>query len=280
MRSLVSALLGLLALAAAAGGLASAWLDENLVEESGFVALAAPLGKDAQFQAALADSLAQEITANTGLPDRLDSIVEPLIRDAAGKVTGSSLYPAALTETLRLSHAVTFAQAPDPSAPAPAALTLDLGPIVGLVADSVSSALGLEVPVPEDTTIEVASIERGGILSGMADAVREWRLYLAAAGVLAVLAIVLARRRGTALALLGLGVALIGVAGFLAADWVPAVAAGVPGSGAVADVFIRGLASRAGASIAEASSPVIIGGLIAVVIGIVGQAAVGRRRRA
>ena len=280
MRTLVSALLGLLALVAAAGGLASAWLDENLVEESGFIALAAPLAEDADFQTALSESLVQEVTANTGLPEQVQSFVEPLIRDAAGAVTGSSRYPGAWTETLRLSHAVTFAQAPEPSEAAPAILTLDLGPVLGLVAESVGGSVGVDVPVPQETTIEVGSLERGGLLSGIAQGVEPWRLYLTGAAVLGVLALLVARRRGTTLALLGLGVIGIGTLGLLAAAWVPAAAAAVPGTSAIADVFIGGLAERAGADIAVSSTPVIVAGIIGLVLGVVGRLASGRRRRA
>ena len=279
MRTVVSAFLALLSLVITAAGLASAWLDENLVEESGFVALAAPLGDDGDFQAALADSLVEEVAANTGLPEQFDSFVEPLIRDAAGTVTGSSGYSAAWAETLRLSHAFTFAQAPDPSEPAPAILTLDLAPVVGLLADSLNGSLGVEVPIPADTTIDIGALERGGLLSSVAEVVQSWPLFLAGAAVLALLALVIARRRGTTLALLGLGVVGIGMLGYLAADWVPATAARAPGTSAVADVFIRGLAQRAGVDIAASSAPVIIGGLIAVVIGVVGQLALRRRHR-
>jgi hypothetical protein len=280
MRTLLSALLALLALAVGAGGLAAAWVDQNLVEESGFVSLAAPLSDDKDFQTALTDALAQEFTATSGLPEQFQSFVEPLIRDAAGAVSDSSAYPAAWNETLRLSHAFTFAQAPDPADPAPAVLTLDLGPVARLVADGVGGGLGVEVPVPEDTTIDIGSFERGGLLSGFADAVQAWQLYLAGAGVLALLAIVVARRRGTTLALLGLGIAGIGVVGLLADRWLPQIAGEAPGSRAIADVFVRGLAGRAGADIAASSLPVVVGGLIALVIGLAAQLAFGRRRRA
>ncbi len=279
MRTLLSALLALLALAVAAGGLAAAWVDQNLVEESGFVSLAAPLGDDEEFQGALTDALAQEFSANSGLPEQFQSFVEPLIRDAAGAVSESSAYPTAWNETLRLSHAFTFAQAPDPSEPAPAVLTLDLGPVARLVADSVGGGLGVEVPVPEDTTIDIGSVDRGGLLSGFADAVQAWQLYLAGAGVLGLLAIAIARRRGPTLALLGLGVAGIGVVGLLADRWVPRVAGEAPGTSAIADVFVQGLAGRAGADIAASSLPVVVGGLVALAIGVALQLAFGRRRR-
>lgn len=280
MRTFLSALLAVLALVVAAGGVVSAWVNGNVVDEAGFVALAAPLGDDAEFQAALTDSLAQEVTAGAGLPEQLDAFVEPLIRDAAGAVTGSSGYPAAWTETLRLSHAVTLAQAPDPSQQAPAILTLDVGPVVGLVAENVGGTLNVDLQVPDDTTIEIGSFERGGLLSGVADAVQDWRLYLAGAAVLALLALVIARRRGTTLALLGLGMAAIGAVGLLAGRWMPEAAAGAPATSAIAEVFVRGLAERAGADVADSSMPLIAGGLIAVVIGVVAQLAFGRRRRA
>lgn len=280
MRTVASALLALLALIATAGGLACAWVDGNLVEESGFIALAAPLGQDAQFQEALTASVAEDFTTRSGLPDQFDTLVEPLVRDATAAVTASTGYPAAWAEVLRRSHAFTMAHAADPTEPGPALLTLDLAPVAGLVADSVGGSLGIDVPVPEDTTIAIGSIERSGALGVVVDTVQSWPLYLAGAGVLAVLALVVARRRGTTLALLGLGVVVIGIIGTLAVGWVPTAAGRVPGTGAVADVFLGGLADRVGAGIAADSVPVVVAGLAAIALGVVAQLASGRRRRA
>ncbi|MHA7281557.1 hypothetical protein [Arthrobacter sp. TMS2-4] len=280
MRTVVSALLALLALVVAAGGLACAWVDRNLLEEPGFLALAAPLGQDTDFQAALTASVAEDFAANSALPGPVSGLVEPLIRDAAAAVTASSGYQGAWTEVLRRSHSVTLAHAADPSEPAPALLTLDLAPVVDLVAEEVGGRLGLEIPLPEDTTIAVGSVERSGVFGAVVDAVQSWPLYLTGAGVLGLLALTFSRRRGTTLALLGLGVAVIGVLGALAVGWIPAAAAQVPGNSADADVFLGGLGDRIGAAVAADSVPVIIGGLVAVVLGVVGQHAGGRRRRA
>lgn len=279
MRTLLSALTALLALLLAAGGLAAAWVDVNLVEESGFVALAAPLGADQDFQAALGDSLAGEVTANTGLPEQLRSLIEPVIRDAAGAVSSSSGYPTAWAETLRLSHSFTFARAPEPSEDVPAVLTLDLAPIITLLSENVTGRLGVDVPLVEDTTIDIGRVERGGVLSGMSDAVEPWPLYLGAAGIVALLSLVIARRRGTTLSLLGLGVAGIGCIGLLAGAWLPGLAVGAPGTGAVADVFLQGLTGRAAVSIARSSTPIIMIGLLAALVGVAARLALGRRRR-
>ncbi|WP_049830630.1 hypothetical protein [Arthrobacter sp. RIT-PI-e] len=279
MRTLVSALLALLSLVAVAVGLASLWVEQNLVDESGFVALAAPLGDDPAFQGALVDSLVQDVTSDTGLPEQFTAFVEPLVRDAATAVTGSAGYPGAWDRTLRLSHDLTFAQAPDPSEPAPAVLSLDLAPVIDLVTENISSGLGLEVPVPGSTTIEVGSVPRGGTFSAVAEAVQGWPLHLAGAGILAVLALLVARRRGITLALLGLGVVLIGVAGSLLAGILPGIAVAAPGVDGVAEVFVRGLAEQAGTDLAASSIPVVVGGLLATVLGIVVQLVLGRRRR-
>ncbi|WP_104166114.1 hypothetical protein [Arthrobacter sp. SX1312] len=280
MRTVASALLALLALIVTAGGLACAWVDRNVVEEPGFVALAAPLGQDADFQAALTASVAEDFSAHSGLPDPLAALAEPLIRDATAAVTASSGYAGAWTEVLRRSHAVTLAHAADPSDPAPALLTLDLAPVAELVAETVGGSLGLDVPVPADTSIAIGSVERNGLFGAVVDAVQLWPLYLAGAGVLALLALMTARRRGTTLTLLGLGVVVIGVLGALAVGWVPAAAAQLPGTNAVADVFLGGLADRIGAAVAADSVPVVVVGLMVVALGVVGQFAVGRRRGA
>ncbi|PPB50910.1 hypothetical protein C4K88_03360 [Arthrobacter pityocampae] len=277
MRTIVSALLGLLALVAAAGGLACAWVDQNLVEESGFLAITAPLGQDTDFQAALSASVVEDFSANSGLPGPINALVAPVVGDATAAVTASAAYADAWTEVLRRSHAVTLAHAADPSAPASPLLTLDLAPVADLVAGRVGGRLGFDIPAPEDTTIAIGSIERDGLVGAGMDAVQSWPRYLAGAGVLGLMALVIARRRGTTLALLGFGMVVIGVVGGLAVAWIPAAAARVPGTGAVADVFLGGVADRVGIDVAVDSVPVAVAGLIAVVLGVVGELAVGRR---
>lgn len=270
MRTLASAFFALFALALTAGSLSAAWVEKNLVQEQGFVALAAPLGDDPRFQAALSDSLAAEIVGSAGLPDRVADFVEPIIADAASSVTESSGYPAAWDATLRLSHAVTFAGVPEnPGESVPAALSLDLGPVADLVADTAGSSLGIDVPVPEDTTVDIGSFERGGLVRAVAGAVGSWPLIALAAGICALLSLLIARRRGTTLALLGLGVVLIGSTGWAVAGLVPDAAAAAAGPSAVAQVFANGLSSQVALNLAESSMPVVLAGGAAVVVGVV-----------
>lgn len=280
MRTLASAFFALFALALIAASLSAVWVEKNLVQEQGFVALAAPLGENPQFQAALTDSLAAEVVGNAGLPEQVAGFVEPIIADAASSVTGSASYPAAWDETLRLSHAVTFAGAPEnPGEPVPAALSLDLGPVARLVADTAGSSLGIDVPVPPDTTVDIGTFERGGLVSAVADLTGSWSLIAGGAGICALLSLLIARRRGTTLALLGCGVALIGLAGSVMAGLVPEAAVAAAGSSAVAQVFAEGLAGRIAINLAASSLPVIVAGGIAAVIGVAARLTLERRAR-
>ena len=54
MRTFVSAVAVLIGLAMAAVAVPAMWVDRNIVQEDGFVALTAPLGKDPAFQQRLA----------------------------------------------------------------------------------------------------------------------------------------------------------------------------------------------------------------------------------
>ncbi|MBG6182198.1 hypothetical protein IWX65_000127 [Arthrobacter sp. CAN_A214] len=280
MRTLASAIFALLALVLTAGALSAVWVDKNLVQEQGFVALAAPLGDDPRFQAALSESLASEVVGNAGLPEQIADAVEPTITDAALAVTRSSGYPMAWDETLRLSHAITFAGVPEnPGDPIPAVLSLDLGPVARLVADTAGSSLGIDVPVPPDTTVDIGSFEGGGLVRAVAETAGNWQLIALAAGICAVLSLLTARRRGTTLALLGCGAMLIGLAGWVVAGFVPDAAVAAAGSNAVAQVFAEGLAGRIGRNLAGFSLPVIVAGGIAVGIGVVLGLTLDRRVR-
>ncbi|MBG6216492.1 hypothetical protein IWX75_000936 [Arthrobacter sp. CAN_A6] len=280
MRTLASAVFALLALVLTAGALSAVWVDRNLVQEQGFVALAAPLGDDPRFQAALSESLAAEVVGSAGLPEQIADVVEPIITDAASSVTRSPGYPMAWDETLRLSHAITFAGVPEsPGDPTPGALSLDLGPVARLVADTAGSSLGIDVPVPPDTTVDIGSFEGGALVRAVAETAGNWQLIALAAGICALLSLLTARRRGTTLALLGCGAMLIGLAGWVVAGFVPDAAVAAVGSSGLAQVFAEGLAGRIGLNLAAFSLPVIVAGGIAVGIGVVLRLTLDRRVR-
>lgn len=278
MRTLASAFFALSALALAAGALSAAWVDSRLVEQEGFVDLAGPLASDADFQKALTGALAGEVSKGSGIPGPLRSFLLPVIEDATSSVTRMSGYPRAWEETLRISHRLTLSTAPaNPNDPAPAVVSLDLGPVAGLVSKEAGTRLGMAVPVPRNTTVEIGRLENGGVLSLVSRIAQLWPVAAGGAGISAGLALLIARRRSTTLALLGLGGAVLGLLGWLGAAMIPGAAVGAAGSSAVAQVFARGFSGRVSADLAEASLPVLVGGLVVMVLGAALRLAFGRR---
>ncbi|TDK25824.1 hypothetical protein E2F48_11405 [Arthrobacter crusticola] len=270
MRTLASAIFALAALALTGAALSAAWTESRLVDQQGFVDLAGPLAKDTEFQQALTGALAGEVSRGAGLPGPLQNLVRPAIENAASSVTRMSGYPRAWEETLRISHRLTLSRAPsDPGAQNPAVVSLDLKPLAGLLSQQVGTGLGINVPVPQNTTVEVGRLERGGVVSLVSRIAQLWPALAWGAGTCAVLALALARKRSTALALLGAGGAGLGVLGWLGAGLIPDAAAGTAGSSAVARIFVRGFAGRVSADFAEASLPVIAGGAVVMAVGVV-----------
>ncbi len=79
-------------------------------------------------------------------------------------------YPDAWTETLRKSHRLNFADpAPLPPRPtAPPSLTLDLAPLVGLVAKQVADATTLPLEAPDQLLITIGQPEHRQVLDRVA----------------------------------------------------------------------------------------------------------------
>lgn len=206
MRTFVSAIATVLGILLAAVAVPAIWVDRNIVQEDGFVRLAAPLGKDGDFQRKLAGAAVGTIDTGS-VPGFLSGLVEPMLEKAAESLTGLPGYPAAWEETLRRSHRLSFA---DPSADAqagasPSSLTLDVAPLVALGSEEISRTTRLPLNPPEQTLINVGQ-----------PAQREWteRLatyapmgYILAIGSAAafLLALVAARRRWTVLLAAGVG---------------------------------------------------------------------------
>ena len=149
MRTFVSAVAVLIGLVLAAVAVPAMWVDRNLVQQDGFVAFTAPLGKDPVFQERLAAAAVGSLGTEQ-IPEALSGVT-PVLESAARSLTGMPGYPEAWTETLRKSHRLNFAdprpRPPRPTAPRP--LTLDLAPLVGLVAKQVADATTLPLEAPD-----------------------------------------------------------------------------------------------------------------------------------
>lgn len=215
MRTFVSAIATVLGILLAAVAVPAIWVDRNVVQEDGFVRLAAPLGKDSEFQRKLAAAAVGTIDTGS-VPGFLSGLVQPMLEKAAESMTGLPGYPAAWEETLRRSHRLSFADPAKDSQPGASAssLTLDVAPLVTLGSEEISRATRLPLDPPKQALINIGH-----------PAQREWteRLatyapmgYVLAIGsvVAFLLAFVAARRRWTVLLAAGFGgLALAGLWG-------------------------------------------------------------------
>jgi len=206
VRTFISALATVLGILLASVAVPAMWVDRNIIQEDGFVRLAAPLGTNAEFQKKLAGAAVRTIDTGS-VPGALSGLVDSVLEKAAESLTQLPGYPAAWEETLRRSHRLNFASpAGESSGNAPASsLTLDVAPLVALGSEEISRATRLPLNPPDQTLINVGQ-----------PAQREWaeRLatyapmgYIAAigSGIAFLLALVAARRRWTVLFVAGLG---------------------------------------------------------------------------
>lgn len=224
MRTIGSAVLVILALLLAAVAGPSIWAERNVVSESGFVQLAGPLGDNREFQQGLTAVVAKEAAAQLNLPSQLQNLAAGMIASSAASLQSEPGYAQAWTQTLQRSHALTLH--PGDNEAASGDLTLDVAPLVGLVATKISSDIGVKLPVPPAVLVNLdqptvaAAIPVVTALGGMSG----WLAFFAVD--LFVLAVVVARKRALTTLLTGVGFALVALTWKL-------------GAGALASQFAR-----------------------------------------
>ena len=280
MRTFVSAAAVLVGLLMAAVAVPAMWVERNIVQEDGFVALTAPLGKDPAFQQRLATAAVDSVASGANIPDFLTELARPVLDKAAQSLTGLPGYSDAWAETLRRSHRLTFA---DPSTLPPEAdgtssLTLDVAPLVGLVAKQVSDATTLPLETPGQVLIQIGQsdqrqlIERVTVYAPMGYAVA------VGAGIAFVLAFVAARRRWTVLVGMGAGALALAGAWKLASDAAGAAVAGTSSGSDVAELFKNEFVAACSASFGQWIVFAAIAGAALLVTGLAVRAAGGRKR--
>lgn len=228
MRTFGSALMVIVALLLAAVAGPALWAERNLASEDGFVALAAPLGSDAQFQQGLSTLVASRAASKVKLPPQLQALAAAAISQAAKSLQSDPGYPKAWEETLRRSHALAFAgtsgahgtagspgtpdTATSATAAGPTGLTLDVTPLVDLVAHRMGATLGISVPAPASVLVNVdqPTLARAVPLLATLAGAGSWLAIIAA--VVLVLALMVARRRAAALILAGAGLGCVALA--------------------------------------------------------------------
>ncbi|KRE79763.1 hypothetical protein [Arthrobacter sp. Soil763] len=264
MRTFVSAVAVLLGLAMAAVAVPAIWVDRNIVQEDGFVALTARLGKDPAFQRRLATAAVNNISfGDQQLPDALAGVVKPVLEDAAQSLTSMPGYSEAWAETLRRSHRLSFA---DPrTLPADVdgttSLTLDVAPLVGLVVKKVSEASPVPLSAPGEVRIGIGQSNQRQLIERVTAYAPMGSPVAIGAAVAFLLAFVAARRKWTVLAAAGAGTLVLAGVWKLGVEAAGRAVQGTGNSSDVAEIFKREFVAASTAGFGEwLTAALVVGG--------------------
>lgn len=210
VRTFLSALLTLIAMVAIGLALPSMWLSQRVVDSDGFADVVAPLAHDAQVQDFIADQITDEVSARVAFPGA-SALVKPLARS----YTQGADFPADFSDVVRQQHAWLF----DPAPPgAGQEMQLD---ITAMVNRALKNAT-LPFTPTIGTKIEVPLTQGAGLEAGRFHKVGQQLTNIsysatAVAVIAGLLALLVARRRGTVLAWLGIGALLAALASWVTA---------------------------------------------------------------
>lgn len=282
MRRLVSAAAVVISLLLAAVAVPALWVDSNIVREDGFIALAAPLGTDEAFQKRLSSAAAGSLGSTADVPAPLALTGQSFLESAAESLSSLPGYPGAWEETLRRSHRLTFpdTQARPAAADAPASVTLDVAPLVGLLAEQVSASVGFSIATPDEVLVSVGSPAQHQVLQQAAAYTSLASVWLVGAAVALALALVAARRRSVVLVFTGLGVLALAGLWNVGVGAGAAIARSESSGNPIADVFKQELLQSAESSFGAWILVVLLAGSILLAGGAIGSIAGARGRGA
>ena len=183
LRTFVSALGVILALLLTAVAVPTAWVDQNIVKEEGFVRMAGALGNDPEFQSRLAAAAVGTFESSVELPGPIQSLAADALRSAASGMQSWSDYPQAWEETVRNSHRLNFgAVNQSEETAATTALVLDISPLVRLIRDHFAEATRIRIDVPAESLVSLGEPSHRQLVERVAAFAPLW--WVAALGAL------------------------------------------------------------------------------------------------
>lgn len=281
MRTVVSAAAAILGMLLAAVAVPAIWLDRTIVREDGFITLAGPLGKDPAFQERLAAAAVGTIDTSA-VPGFLADLVQPVMEDAAAKLTGLPAYPQAWEDTLRKSHRLSLAAPGEAEADGASAssLTLDVTPLVSLGADEISRTTGLPLDPPGRTLLNAGGPDQKEWAERLAAYAPAGYLLAGGSAVALLLAAVAGRRRWALLAGIGTGALLIAAGWTLAVEAGRDRALGTDAGSDVANMFRDEFVAAAFRDFQAWTTGAAAVGVACLAAGLLGASAARRRERA
>lgn len=277
MRSFVSAAAVILGLLLAAVALPAIWVDRNIVQEDGFVSLAAPLGKDAVFQQRLASAAVGSLDPEGQIPEPLANLVQPILDSAATSLTTMPGYPAAWEETLRKSHRLNFpaSGAATSEAEPSTSLTLDVAPLVGLLTKQISDATNVPLDAPDQTLIDIGQPSQRQLVDQVSAYAPMGYALAAGSAIALLLALIAARRRWTVLVGTGLGALVLAAVWKLGSDAAGLAVGGTASGNEVADIFKSEFVAASSERFGQWIVATVIAGAILIVAGVIFRVVAG-----
>jgi len=216
LRFVLTALLWLVTTIALAVALPAAWAQQHVVDADGYAAFAQRAAADPALQQAVAAELTTQLVtlaANSGYDVQTD-----LFGTAAAAYTRSSAFPGQFATANRFAHRWMFTDTVSNDLDPQGRWVIDLGPMLADSSlQSTLQAFGIKAPssLPVPLTQNAPAALRPGLLRPAAT----WGPWVSVgatvlAGVFALLTIAVARRRGKAIAALGVSALLVGAAGW------------------------------------------------------------------
>ena len=210
LRDLLSVLLLTAATLLGALWLPGAWIERNVVDQEGFLAITQPLAEDATLQRSLTDSAVDEALDHELVPGVVADRAAPMLQEQAPKLTGTEAYTEVWDRAMVELHGALFTPGASP-------LDVDLLPLIDSLLTGVEDTLPLidDLPRPGEASVTLASIPDVPLLH-RATVLDPWahRTGPIALG-LAVLAVLVAGHRRLMLTLAGIGAVLAGLATWL-----------------------------------------------------------------
>ncbi|WP_285725857.1 hypothetical protein [Psychromicrobium xiongbiense] len=275
MRSFLAAVTATMALLLTLLAVPSMWVGHSIASQDGFLALAAPLGKDPQFQSALATAAADAAASKLEAIPSVAKVVQPVIAKATQDLTKDPGYPAAWAETLRRSHELTVV---DPAANAndDGVLNLDVAPLLQLILNDVNKSTGLSLSAPNQVLLGVGTQAQRQAVVKLTAASPLGLWFLVAALLAFIITLLSARRRSTTLIIYGVGLAA--VAGILklvsiaaANNFTSSGLAGSADSAQATSIFKKSLMVAVSTSFDSWLIWVLGVGLLMLVAGVIGR---------
>lgn len=273
MRTFLSALLVLVAVVAGVIALPSMWATQKVIDRDGFRTMSVDAAHDKDLQSAVSEEIVRQV-------DDLMGAATPtsLVRSAADRYVSSSMFPDDFGDAVAQQHDYLFDE-PTTTAEREGVLQLDLTSMVRRALDTANLS---GISLPGKITVPLDEGKRSGLRAGryheVSGQIRTWAYVSLAAFVIAALgALLVARRRGFTLSVLGLGVVVAAAVSFVGSVVVDSrakdeVSDAESSARTVADILI----DHAAADLRTIALYVGIGGVVAFVLGIIGSL-IGRR---